>query len=222
MQALAVVLLALLSLGALWLGWRAYRRYQSSKAKPQPLSPAQKRTPTLVDRRDVLQTAIFARSPATAATGMQWHPSWSSPVDDRVAVVFDAAFDRGLLLGVGRGMTDTNGGYVVHLLSPDRASQQASGGGEMLVYGLSDMLRPSEIRVTGLHKAENAGGFATRTFWFRHGPSECELGRGSVVGSDVIFKAPHRCADKHLRFIGFGTSCDSAYERTVTRVGFAQ
>jgi hypothetical protein len=196
-------------LSVLLLVWLVFRKRRQDKPKKQVLPPTPLRT------AGILQTVSFPQTPATWSTGLQWDKSWESQ-----CVVFDTSLDRGLMVGVGRGMTDTNGGFLVHILAPDRASQQ---GEELLLFGLSDMLEPSQIRKLGMQKSANAGGFAKRTYWLHYDDKECTLGQGDVVGERVIFRAPHKCLSTsdsgHLRFIGFGTSCDSPHERTISRVG---
>lgn len=178
------------------------RRRRQDEPKKQIVPPTPLRT------AGILQTANFPQTPATWSTGLQWDKSWEAQ-----CVVFDAHLDRGLIVGVGRGMTDTNGGFVVHILAPDRASD------DLLLFGLADMLEPSQIRTLGMQKITNAGGFAKRTYWLWYDDKECALGQGDVVGERVIFRAPHKSDTDHLRFIGFGTSCDSPHERTISRVG---
>jgi hypothetical protein len=173
-------------------------------APPIPTAPPVKRYRFL---ENIKQSAIFEATP-TGPTGMQWDMTWRFPQADNGAFVFTAEFGQGLMVGLGRHMTDTTGGYIIHIRAPANDNP-----GEYL-YGISPMQNMWDIRAFASEELGKCPPFEEQTFWVRYAPRGIfTLGRGSQIGERVIFHTDypyrtnlHNLPVTGLKFVGFGTS----------------
>ena len=151
----------------------------------------------------VRKNAIVPTNPPTAQTGMQWDASWKFPRADKGAVTFTANVEKGLMVGLSRGMTDTAGGYVMHVLAP-------VAGSEALLYGVSDMYNINDVRA---YKTAEPKSKYEQTFWISYDNGTFAMGYGVNGGYNEIFSTPypfvtrnHNAPMTGIRFIGFGSS----------------
>lgn len=166
----------------------------------QPYIGKTSQLPPLTPQKDVVQQALFPHTPATWNSGMQWSFSWRLPQTNRGTIVFDTTLDQGLMVGFSSAMTDTGGGYLVHILAPDKDNVSA-------LYGVSDMLSPSLVH------AYASEPMATEPHKRRY---MLTYDNGHVTLSNengVIFDQPYAFANQtsnypqqNINYFGFGTS----------------
>lgn len=188
-------------------------------AYPDPPEPV--RRPTFpaenVRLRAGVRQSAYLPATATAGSGAAWDHTWRFSRPDRGAFYFTTTFDHGLLVTLGRAMSDTGGGYAIHIRSPDHDDPNRFN------YGISDLNNINSVQTF----ASEHGPFrqVPQTYWVRYAPGgKFELGRGRRFGANVIFAVDFpfkthlfNLPGPDVRFFGFGTSSASA-GRTVDGV----
>lgn len=156
--------------------------------------------PPLTPQKDVVQNALFPHTPPTWNSGMQWSFSWRLPQTNRGRVAFDTTLDQGLMVGLSSAMTDTGGGYLVHILAPDKDNVNA-------LYGVSDMLSPALIHTFASEPMSTEPRKRGYLLSYDNGRFRLENEHG------VIFDQPYPFANQtsnfpqqNINYFGFGTS----------------
>jgi hypothetical protein len=177
--------------------------------------PSQKQLPPLTPQKDVVQQALFPHTPATWNSGMAWNFSWRLPQLNKGTVVFDATLDQGLMVGFSSAMSDTGGGYLVHILAPDKDNVNA-------LYGVSDMLSPALIHTFATTKMDTEPRKHRYTVSYDNGHFKLQNEDG------VIFDQPYPFANQtsnapqqNINYFGFGTSSVGA-PRSIDAVNILQ
>lgn len=170
---------------------------------------------------NIQQHAIFDVK-ATGSSGMQWDMTWRLPRCDDGAFFFTAEYDQGLMVALGRTMTDLAGGYIIHLRAPDKEQPG------MYNYGISSLQDFWNMRVFYQEELGECPPLTTQMYWVRYQPEgRFTLGWGNRIGERVIFttKYPYRTTlhnrpVKGIKFVGFGTSSPSCQGlRRIASVG---
>ncbi len=150
--------------------------------------------------------AVIPGQQITWVTGMQWNMAWTLPGE----FAFTATYSQGLLVGLGGAMTDTAGGYVVHLRAPS---------GNELLYGISDMNYGGKIHC--LARVPRTLDFRPRRYEVRATTGHVSLwedGRPVFDTNLATLFNNNRAIQDNLKFFGFGSSSEDSADRTITQL----
>lgn len=153
--------------------------------------------------------AYFNNSKSTGATGIQWHPSWT--LKDTQAIFFNTVgYTDGLLIALADNMTDTSGGYLIHISDPtiSDANQHVSG--------LGPLTNASQLTVRHIAPGTFFSGHIDR-FWIVFQGTSLIVGKNEPVEDNIIFTDMF-LPIYDLRFFGFGTNTGSGHLRAVDNI----
>jgi hypothetical protein len=150
--------------------------------------------------------AVIAGQQITWTTGMQYNIHWTLPGE----FAFTATYSQGLLVSLCGAMTDTAGGYVVHLRAPS---------GNELMYGVSDIMYGGKIHC--LARVPRTLDFRPRRYELRATTGHISLwedGRPVFDANLASLFNNSRSVQNNLKFFGFGSSSEDSADRTITQL----